>query len=231
MDTAQTIASIGAIIGDPTRAIILTALLDGRAWTAGELAHHARVTPQTTSSHLKLLADSLLIKKDIQGRHHYFRLASPEIANILENLTLLASYRNEKTQQHSTTPDKLRHARTCYDHIAGQLGVKITEGMLDKNYLQKTDGKDYLVTEKGHAFFLSLGIDCALIKQQRRQFAYQCLDWSERQYHLAGALGAQLCSLFIQRKWLTKAPNSREIKVTREGQKQFQTLLSLSIPN
>ncbi len=228
MDAAPGIASIGALIGNPTRAVMLAALLDGRAWTAGELARAARVTPQTASSHLGMLVDAQLLIKDAQGRHRYFRLANPEVAQTLEALTSLAIRRTSTQRFHSVRTDPLRDARTCYDHLAGRLGVALTDSMIGKKYLTD-DGTNFGLTERGERFFENLGVDVDSARGHRRAFARKCLDWSERRHHLAGALGAGLNESLFRRKWLQRLPGSRAVTMTVAGRRELAAMLDVTM--
>ncbi len=231
METANTISSVGSLIGDPTRAIILASLLDGRAWTAGELAVTAGVTPQTISSHLSMLVESGLLHRASQGRHRYFRLANPEVANMLESLTVMATWHLQKTKRPTRAipnrvPTELRKARVCYDHIAGTLGVVISDALISRQLLSYGD-TDYVVTDRGVEFFSDLDIDCDELQKKKRKFAHQCLDWSERRYHIAGALGAEIFSLFLRKKWLRKTDVKRAIQLTPSGSKALRSLLDI----
>jgi DNA-binding transcriptional ArsR family regulator len=228
MDAAHGISSIGVLLGDPTRAIILASLLDGRAWTAGELARISGVTPQTASSHLAMLVDAQLLSKDAQGRHRYFRLASEEVARSLEGLISLAVQRKKAQPFRTVSIDPLRDARTCYDHLAGKLGVAVTEGLLAKHYLIEHE-TDFAVSDQGLIFFAGLGIEPESLHNNRRAFARKCLDWSERRYHLAGALGAELNKAFFQRQWLQRLPDSRAVRLTTRGRSGLKSTLAIDI--
>ena len=234
MDTAPTISSIGTLIGDPTRAVVLANLLDGAAWTAGELAKSAGVTPQTISSHLRMLKDAGILRGESQGRHRYFRLATSEVAAMLESLTALSSWHTSNPQRNSKrpvrVPDQLRRGRTCYDHLAGQLGVSISDAMIEKGILAYGD-TEFSVTAKGNVFFRQLDIDCDELKTQKRKFAHQCLDWSERRYHIAGALGSDILRVFEQRKWISRTRGTRAVAVTRTGAEHIRSLLGADCLN
>jgi DNA-binding transcriptional ArsR family regulator len=228
MDAAHGISSIGVLLGDPTRAIILASLLDGRAWSAGELARISGVTPQTVSSHLAMLVDAQLLLKDAQGRHRYFRLASEEVARNLEGLISLAVRRKKAQPFRTVSVDPLRDARTCYDHLAGKLGVAVTEGLLAKHYLIEHE-TDFAVSDQGLRFFAEFGIEPESLHNNRRAFARKCLDWSERRYHLAGALGAELNKAFFQRQWLQRLPDSRAVRLTTRGRSGLKSTLAIDI--
>ncbi len=224
MDVEPSIAGIGALIGVPARANILDALMDGRALTATELARCAGVSPQTTSSHLAKLTDAKLLVAERHGRHRYYRLSDPAIADAIEPLTHLVADRPVPARRRSKTLEELRAARMCYDHLAGGLGVALTDGLLTHSHLVSA-GRDFHVTVSGEQFLAELGLDVAAIRAQRRIFARQCLDWSERRPHLGGALGAALAARCLARKWIRRAPEGRKVVVTSAGRRALEALL------
>jgi DNA-binding transcriptional ArsR family regulator len=226
MDVEPSIAFLGALIAVPARANILSALFDGRALTASELAYAARVTPQTTSSHLAKLVDAKLLIVERQGRHRYYRLAGPEIADALEPLTLISPHTPVPARGRTTAVQQLREARYCYDHLAGRLGVLVTDAMLDRQLLIPR-GRDFDLSPRGHKFCEELGIEPTKVKAQRRAFARPCLDWSERRPHLAGALGAAIAQVFLDRQWISKARTGRCVTVTEAGRKALGDRLGL----
>ncbi|MFQ5994082.1 MAG: ArsR/SmtB family transcription factor [Acidiferrobacterales bacterium] len=227
MDAAPNIAAIGALIGDSTRAVMLTTLLDGRALTASELARSAGVTPQTASTHLSKLVSARLLSLESQGRHRYYQLATPQVAQALESLMNLSTQRQSRPGVRPLCDDPLREARTCYDHLAGRVGVSITDALLKKRYLM-AKRNDFEVTASGAHFLTELGIDLKAVRRERRAFARKCLDWSERRHHIAGALGAALTERLVKLKWLRQVPNSRVVTVTTSGKRSLQVLLGLS---
>jgi DNA-binding transcriptional ArsR family regulator len=224
--TAPNIANIAALIADPARAAILDALLDGRAWTATELSLEAGVTPQTTSSHLGKLLDGGMIVVARQGRHRYYRLAGPEVAHILETLAVVAGGRKAPRSASQAEAAKLRAARTCYDHLAGQLGVGLVRAMVAKGVLEP-ETEDFAVTQKGEAFLRELGLDLDAARAKRRAFARQCIDWSEREPHLGGALGAALAERCFAAGWLKRVRNTRRVEVTPAGARELETRFAL----
>lgn len=228
MDVEPSIAYLGALIAVPARANILSALFDGRALTASELAYAARVTPQTTSSHLAKLVEAKLLTVERQGRHRYYRLAGPEIADALEPLTLISPHRPVPPRSHAPDMQKLREARFCYDHLAGRLGVLVLDAMLRRGWLI-AHGRDLDLSGKGRMFCQALGIEPAQVKAQRRAFARQCLDWSERRPHLAGALGASIAQAFLDRQWIAKARAGRQVTLTEAGRKALGERLGLAL--
>jgi len=184
----------------PARANILSALFDGRALTASELAYAARVTPQTTSSHLAKLVDAKLLIVERHGRHRYYRLGGPAIADALEPLTLISPHTPVPVRGRTAEVQQLREGRYCYDHLAGRLGVLVTDAMLERQLLIPRS-RDFDLSPLGHKFCEELGIEPTKIKAERRTFARRCLDWSERRPHLAGALGASIAQAFLDRQW------------------------------
>jgi DNA-binding transcriptional ArsR family regulator len=226
MDVEPSIAFLGALIAVPARANILSALFDGRTLTASELAYAARVTPQTTSSHLAKLVEAKLLTVERHGRHRYYRLAGPEIAEALEPLTLISPHSPVPPRTHAPDVQRLREARFCYDHLAGRLGVVVLEAMLRRRLLIG-QGRDFSLSAKGRKFCQELGIEPAQVKAQRRVFARQCLDWSERRPHLAGALGASIAQAFIDRRWIAKARTGRQVTLTEGGRTALGERLGL----
>jgi DNA-binding transcriptional ArsR family regulator len=221
MKTEVNIAAIAELIADPSRARMLDALLGKQALPAGELAYRAGISAQTASSHLaKLVAGGLLVLA-IQGRHRYYALASAEVAHALEVLATLAPPVPIRTLRESLAVERLRFARTCYDHLAGKLGVELTQVLVDSHLLTIGD-QSYGVTKEGSCFFASFGLDLEKIQQQRRSFARQCLDWSERRYHLAGGLGTALVEQLFQQGWIQRVSSSRAVHVTDRGREGFQ---------
>ncbi|MDQ2714754.1 MAG: winged helix-turn-helix domain-containing protein [Chloroflexota bacterium] len=210
------IASIAALLADPTRSNILLVLSDGRALPAGELARGARVSPSTASAHLARLMEAGLLAVEKQGRHRYFRLADLAIVQALEALALVAPPRTVHSLREADVADAVRQARTCYNHLAGALGVALTQALVDKQFLSlATDG--YAVTDCGERWFRDFGIDCAALKRPDNLFAPHHIDWSERRYHLAGALGAAFTRRLFDLGWLTRAPSSRAVRLTASG--------------
>lgn len=219
------VAFIADLIGDPARSAILIALLEGKALTAGELARQANISPQTASSHLHKLIEGGLIIANAQGRHRYYHLANSEVAHALEALALLVP----KPLFNLSQPLKdIQYARSCYDHLAGRLGVIITQALL-KQKLIKLDDKNYKLTSAGEHFFTELEIDIKNIKTQRRRFAYPCLDWSERVHHLAGSLGSSILSLLLEKRWVLRAKEGRTLYLTDQGKFKLNELLKIEL--
>lgn len=220
------IASIAKLIGDPARACMLQALLAGRALTAGELAQLADISPQTASSHLnKLVAGSLLVIH-AQGRHRYYQLANRQIAHLLETLMHIAPVTTSNNAHPPLT--EIRYARSCYDHLAGKVGVAITQAFLKNKFIKRNE-QDYQLTSAGKKFFAQCNIDIEQLIQQRRRLAYPCLDWSERVHHLAGALGAAFLKYALEKRWFLRIKDSRALQITTEGKMQIKRLLKIEL--
>ena len=216
MDVEPSFASVGALLGDPARANILNALMDGRAQTATELSFHAGVSPQTTSAHLAKLTGAGFLAVEVSGRYRHYRLASPAIAELLESLTPFAAQRPVPERRRSRELVRLRDARMCYDHLAGRLGVGLTAAMVARGYLEPA-ARDYGLTDAGRTFLRDLGVDVERLKRQRRSFARRCLDWSERLPHVGGAVGAAFAARCAELGWIAREPRGRRVHVTGAG--------------
>ncbi|HEY8608538.1 MAG TPA: metalloregulator ArsR/SmtB family transcription factor [Noviherbaspirillum sp.] len=217
MESGQGVASTAALLGEPARATMLWTLLDGRARPAGELAFAANISAQSASNHLARLLEAGLLSVETQGRHRYYRLAGPHVASALESLAALAPRPAPRRLPASRgTPESLRQARTCYDHLAGELSVALLRALQEQGLLRLRD-KDYLLTAEGEAAFARFGLDLAALRATRRRFACACLDWSEREFHLGGALGAGLLQELLRRRWLLRNPGSRVLQLTPAG--------------
>jgi DNA-binding transcriptional ArsR family regulator len=223
MKDGPNIARIAALLGDPARADVLTALMADRSLTATELAAIAGVTKQTMSAHLSKLLDAALVVVDQQGRHRYFRLADEDVAALLESLMGVAFRTGAVRLLSSPREPALRKARICYDHLAGEFGVIAYESLLRRGSFEMSRG-EFGPTEAGAEWFSRLGIDAEAAARQRRTFCRPCMDWSERRYHLAGALGAALLSRILDFKWASRDKHSRVIKFTLRGERAFREL-------
>jgi DNA-binding transcriptional ArsR family regulator len=224
-DTDTGIAAIAAAIGDATRARMLVSLMDGRARTGIELAAVADVGPSTASAHLQRLQAARLVSVQRQGKHRYYSLGGAEIAGLLERLSALAGTRGEGIV--CRAPQHLRAARTCYDHIAGTVGVALLERFAVLGWLAPaadSEQADYGLTAAGTRAFATLGLDVVSARQTRRRFAFGCLDWTERRHHLGGALGAAFLQLAQRRKWVLQDLDSRALRVTGGGRRAFARL-------
>ena len=221
------VSKIAAAIGEPARARMLCCLLDGRARTSTELAIVADVAPSTASVHLQRLMTQRLVKVLAQGKHRYYNLAGNNVAAALEALSVLAG--GPRDAFVPNTPNQLRAARTCYDHIAGTLGVALHDRIKAMGWLSGESGTDsaYELTKDGTRAFEDLGIDVAAIRALRRRFAFACVDWSERRPHLGGAVGAALLNVAMKRKWVLQELDSRALTVTRIGRREMRIRFGL----
>jgi len=214
------IAEVGHLVGDPARANILAALMDGRARTATELAYAAHVSPKTMSAHLDKLTDARLLRMEKQGRHRYFRLASPLVAHIVEAVMVLAAQRPPRYRPPSKVDEQLRNARTCYDHLAGRLGVGLADAMAARAFVV-LEGDGGEVTSDGMVFLTKLGIDLTRVPNSRRAFCRPCLDWSERRAHLGGQVGASLARFCFDQGWIARNRDGRAVIITRAGARRM----------
>jgi DNA-binding transcriptional ArsR family regulator len=220
------IAAVGAALADPGRAEMLLALLGGEALSAGELARIADRSPSGTTAHLRALRDAGLVVAEDVGRHRFFRLAGTEVADALEALARIAPPRPARGLRESEAMRALKRARTCYDHLAGELGVSVTEALVDQGVLEP-DADAFRVTGPGERWFDELGVDLGALLHRRRSFARSCLDWTERRPHLAGSLGAALAQAFFDRGWVRRLPGGRSLAVTAAGATWLQRELDV----
>jgi DNA-binding transcriptional ArsR family regulator len=222
------ISKTAALIADPTRSTLLWTLADGRALPACELALEARVGAPTISFHLGKLIAGGLVAAEKHGRHRYYRLADPALALLLEQLATRSPAASARSFAEGQNGKKLRFARSCYDHLAGKLGVLVAEKLAAAGRLVP-QGLDYELSESGREFFARHGIDLAVAGTARRAFARACLDWSERRHHLAGALGAAWLRHLLQRELLKRAPTGRVLVLTAAGRHFFENELALDL--
>jgi len=207
-------SEVAALVGDRARGEMLSALVSGRALTAKELAYVAKITPQTTSEHLSKLVEAGILTFNTRGRFRYFRLASAAVSQMLEGIMNVAAARRVPVFRDRS----LARARICYDHLAGELGVTIADSLMRKGHLiLGPDGGE--VTENGETFLANMGIDVTGSRKRRRAFCRPCLDWSERRYHIAGAIGAAIADRCFELKWVTRIEDSRALQITSEGEK------------
>jgi DNA-binding transcriptional ArsR family regulator len=224
------LSGIAMAIGEPARTRILLSLLDGHARTSTELAALAEVTPSTASAHLNRLRESNLVRVAAQGRHRYYSLHGTEVACVLESLSVLAGRSARKFAPN--TPEPLRKARTCYDHMAGEIAVALHDHFLKEGWLLRSNrsGPDgYELSNPGIKKLEGLGIDLADARRARRRFAYACLDWSERRPHVAGAVGAVLLHHALAKKWVVRDLSSRALRLTRFGQNEALMRLGIKL--
>ncbi len=232
MVNTNQIAEIGLLVGEPARAAMLAALMDGQALTATELARCANVTPQTASSHLARLTSGELLKVEKQGRHRYHRLASPAIARMLEGIMQIASGTAPPKRKIAPGPrdEAMRRARTCYDHFAGRLGVAITDALVTQGVIE-LDDEAGLIFDDGIEFLGRHGIDLTRVPPGRRvstrPLCRPCLDWSERRPHVAGKVGASICAHFFQRKFVRRIKGTRALEVTPGGYEALRKMFGV----
>ena len=227
------LAQLAGAIAEPARARMLCSLLDGHARTATELSVLAEVGASTASAHLARLCRDGLLTVVAQGKHRYYRLGSAEVAQALEALLVVAGF--SRPVFTPSTPDRLRHARTCYDHLAGTVAVALHDQLLAQHWLLDDAGNEggngggnYRLTEAGVIGMAALGIDVALLAGQRRRFACACLDWSERRFHLGGALGAAVLQLALRQRWAERELDSRALSITPANQQRLMAAFGAS---
>lgn len=240
-------AEVAWIFGDPSRVRLLMALVDGRSLPASVLADEAGLSPSGTSSQLARLLDAGVLEVEPSGRHRYYRLAGADVADVLEAMARMSPQRTVRSLRQGTRAQALRSARTCYDHLAGRLGVAVTAALVDREVLIPSDGRRTTVRRAGDALSAQLGTDLyrlgpdpdgvlsqlgvdskGVAESSRRPLLRFCLDWSEQRHHVAGALGAAICGSFIDRGWVVRRPNQRALDLTDSGRLALQQLLGAS---
>jgi len=226
MEDQPDLAALGALIGQPARAAMLLALMDGRGRTATELADIAGATRPTASFHLTQLVDGRFLRVERQGRHRYFRLAGPGIAELLESLLVVAERPTHPEQPFGPRRSAMRQARLCYDHLAGALGVGMTDSLLRTGALVEA-GDNFELTQAGERRLTDFGIDLGAARRRRRHFARTCIDWSERRPHLAGALGAALAERLLTLRWVYREPDDRTLFITPAGRRGLSTAFGI----
>jgi DNA-binding transcriptional ArsR family regulator len=227
--TADQLAAVAGLLADRTRACICLALLDGRAWTVSELARHAGVVPSTASEQVSRLVDGGMLAAAHQGRHRYIRIANPGVAHLLEELGAVAAPgANPATSLRTSSQESaIARARTCYDHLAGRLGVQITDAMTEAGMIDQSAG--FSLTGAGLSWLAeALGVDVDALSAARRPIARSCVDWTERRPHLGGGAGAAMCSEFFARGWIRRVGTSRAVVVTPNGERMLPELLRLA---
>ncbi|HEX2628390.1 MAG TPA: winged helix-turn-helix domain-containing protein [Chitinophagaceae bacterium] len=220
----QQFKHIAALIGDPTRATILWTLMDGKAFTATELAVAADTTPQNISMHLNKLLQADLLQVESQGRHRYYKFSRQDVAYAIEAMVNIVPPSSSTNRSVDMVP--VKHCRTCYDHLAGKVAVDITDSML-KQQLIVYQNNFFEISAKGRKWFNAQGIDTDILRNQKRSFARPCLDWSERRHHLAGSLGAALLDHMLDGDWVRRTAHSRVIVITGKGKKKLQELFNM----
>jgi DNA-binding transcriptional ArsR family regulator len=208
---------VAELLSDQSRSIILTSLMTGERYTVNELARAAQIKQQTASYHLKKLKELHWVKEEKSGRFHYYRLVNAEVAEIIEQLSTVAPKKNIRYLSQKIENIHLYNGRTCYDHLAGKIGVSVTFWLIENGYLQFNTTEELELTTAGAAFLSDWGIDLEKSQRAKRVFCRKCLDWSERQYHLAGSLGKELTDLFFRKNWIKRHGASRAIQLTEAG--------------
>ncbi|MFI8366709.1 ArsR/SmtB family transcription factor [Streptomyces sp. NPDC085466] len=224
---ASDLAAFAALFAEESRAAMLLALLDGRAWTAGELARHARVAPSTATEHLGKLVAGGVLTEERQGRHRYVRLAGPGIAQLVEELAALAGPGADEPRRSLAAVNAgraLARGRTCYDHLAGRLGIAVTDALTARGLLRQDTG--FALTDRGLEWFADVGIP--LVAKGRRPLARGCLDWTERRPHLAGVAGAAFCAHALDSGWCVRIGSERAVKVTPAGERALRQELGIT---
>jgi DNA-binding transcriptional ArsR family regulator len=219
------LAGLAALLADESRARMCMSLMDGRAWTSGELARAAGIAPSTASEHLGRLVKGGLAVVVPQGRHRYYRLASPEVAGVLESLSSIAPPLKVRSLRDASRGKALAAARMCYDHLAGKAGVALTSTFHLLGYLD-----DETLTPVGAIAFGDFGLDVEALRRGRRRLVRHCVDWTERRPHLAGALGAAVANQLLERGWLTRIGTGRAVQVTAEGREGLWTTFGWELP-
>ena len=228
MITGPIIAEIAALVGDPARATMVSALLDGRALTASELAVAARITPQTTSTHLAKLTEAGLLSVVRNGRHRYFRLASPIVGDMIDGIVAVALAKRPRYRPLSDQARALSAARICYDHLAGRLSVDLTDSFVAREYVV-LDVEAAEITRAGIRFFTEFGIELPKLRSTRRHFCRLCLDWTERRPHIAGAVGAAITKRYFDLGWMERLKRSHAVIITPLGRRGFQETFGIDV--
>jgi DNA-binding transcriptional ArsR family regulator len=218
------LASTAALIADPARAAMLTALLDGGSMPAGELARVAGVSAQSASMHLAQLVEGGFLIASQRGRHRYYRMSKPEVAHAVESLGAISTVQRYKP---SGADQAICYARTCYDHLAGELAIQLRAAFERNGLLVSSGERDYELTLRGEEFLDKWKIDANALRRSRRSFARRCLDWTERQDHLAGSLGAAICQRFLEARWIARDKQSRAVYLSLTGRQQLTASLQL----
>lgn len=232
MSDTPAIPRIANLLADPARAAIVWTLIDGTSRPAGELAYAANISAQSASAHLAKLVDGGMLHAEAQGRHRYFRLASAEVAGIIEGMATLSAAITPRTPRSvlptPSTPIQFLHARSCYGHLAGEMAVRLLEAMLKSRWLTP-DGRDYALTRLGETKLSALGVDVPALREGRRVFARACVDLTQRRNHLGGALGEALLDVYVERGWIRTRRKSRAVDITPKGHESFKRVLGTAL--
>ncbi|MHB8542135.1 MAG: ArsR/SmtB family transcription factor [Candidatus Acidiferrales bacterium] len=228
MNEIYPIASVAELIGEPARAAMLVGLLSGRALPAGELARLAGVSAQSASAHLsKLVLGGLLVVQS-RGRYRYYKIADSRVAHAVEALGSISTRPRHANAPQSRDAMALRDARSCYDHFAGRIAVEVTEKLETLKVIRRAGNRNYELGPEGPEWFANLGVDVELVRRSRREFALQCLDWTERRSHLAGSLGAALFLRLLDLGWIARRRETRAMRVTHRGANEFRAQFGIA---
>ncbi len=219
---------IASLLGDPTRAKIMWTLLEGKAFTATELAISIETSPQNISMHLTKLVNADLLSVESQGRHRYYQFSKKEVAYAIESISTLVPQSKNENKIINEPISPIKYCRTCYDHLAGKVGVALTDKLLQQKLIIKREN-DFELSSKGRKIFAELHINVDELQLQRRSFLRPCLDWSERRHHIAGSLASALLSKMLLNDWLRKIKNSRAVIITAKGEKKLYEYFRLSL--
>jgi DNA-binding transcriptional ArsR family regulator len=222
------VAIAASLLAEPARAAMLLELMSGRALPAGELAETANVSPQTASGHLAKLVEGRFLKMEQQGRHRYYSLASTEVASAVEALLVLTNG-VRKVGKGVPAIGSLEHARTCYAHLAGWLGVQIADALQANGLLVAAGGRAFAVTQRGREWFEEMGVEVAGAESANAKLARQCIDWTERRPHVAGTLGVSMYRRFVALKWIVPAKSTRAVRVTLDGKRELWKRLRIAV--
>ena len=222
------IASIAELIGEPSRAQILVALLDGRALPAGALARIAGVSAQSASAHLSQLANGGLLKVERDGRHRYYRIAGREVAHAVEALGAISTVQRPGGLLQDRQRNALYLARSCYDHLAGRIAVEMAEALESLKVISPCGEREYRIGSRGNEWFANIGVEIDGLRRSRRSFARECLDWTERKSHIAGALGAAIFSRFVALRWIARREKTRALRITQLGSREIRARLGIT---
>jgi DNA-binding transcriptional ArsR family regulator len=221
--------ALASLIGDRARLAMLDALVDERDLPASELARRAGVSASTASTHLAKLVDGGLLSVERSGRQRRYRVAGPAVASAVEALVAIAPTRRTHSLREATRIELLRDGRTCYDHLAGRLGVELTSALEDGGILRRRRS-EYVLTRRGEQALAEIGVDVASARAQRRRFAFPCLDWTERRHHLAGALGAAVAGRLFAVEWVERVGSTRAAALTKRGRRELRSRFGLEAP-
>lgn len=230
MDEASDLARVGTVLSDPARTAMVLGLMDGSSRAAGDLQMLANVSPSSASTHLAKLVNAGILMATKKGRHKYYRIPTAAVAHAIEVLQIVASPRAMVLELARSPVNPFSFARTCYDHLAGRLGVEVTAALRGLDVIRLDNGC-YEVTEHGHDWLLEFGIDCQELARERRSFAIPCVDFTERRHHIAGTLGAAILERMVVSNWIARTRIPRGVRVTERGKLELAHRLSLEFTN